>query len=91
MPIKPIKRKYLNKPMNKPSKAKKQRLGLRVSMGVDLLLELPEGVLSIKEQSILERIKNVNAGVGPKIGQRLNEADYQNLKKIAAKYQIKLP
>jgi len=75
----------------KRTAGKKPRLGLRVSRGVDLLLELPEGSLSIREQSVLMRIKNVNAGVGQRMGQRLTEADYTNLKRIAAKHSIKLP
>lgn len=91
LPRKPVKKKPLNKPINKFSKAKKPRIGLRISKGIDLLLELPEGSLSIKEQSILKRIKNVNAGVGPKMGQKLTEVDYKNLKTIAENHSIKLP
>jgi len=69
-------------------KPKKPRLGLRISRGLDILLELPEGTLSTREQSVLKRIQGIQRGI---VGGNLGEADYANMKKIAGKLKIKLP
>ncbi|MBN2067519.1 MAG: hypothetical protein JW744_03560 [Candidatus Diapherotrites archaeon] len=63
------------------------RLGIRISRGLDVLRELPEGVLSETEQDILRRIQDVHTGAA---NGRLTEADYVNMKRIADKHNVRI-
>lgn len=80
------------KPMRKKNprrmgKAKVSRLGLRTAKGLQALRELPEGVLSDPEQTILRRIQDIHTGSAA--GQ-LTNSDYLNMRKIAARHNIRL-
>ena len=88
MPRKPIRpRSY--------GKRRKPRLGLRISKGLDKLLEFEtsqpkatsESIFSMSEHSILKRIQDI---LLEKRGGSLTEVDYSNLKSIARKHNIKL-
>ncbi len=79
---KPIKRVVRRKPSG-------QRLKLKISKGLDLLRESPEATFTLGEKDILRRIqKKVSDSV---YDTRLTQADYVNMKKIAAKRGMKLP
>ena len=78
---KPIKRIVRRKPSG-------QRLKLKISKGLDLLRESPEATFSLSEKDILRRIQEkVSDAV---YDTSLTQADYTNMKKIAAKHSIKL-
>ncbi len=83
-----MKRKPLRRPAKNQPKHSRQRLDLRISIGLDAFLDLPEGALNLKEQTVLKRIQDIHSG---KQGGRLTEVDYRNMKRIAAKHHVKLP
>ena len=62
-----------------------QPLKVKIAKALDLLRELPE--LDVREQTVLRRIQDINAGV--KTG-NLTQADYVNIQKIAKKYKVTL-
>ena len=66
----------------------KPRLGLRVSKGLEALYALPEGVLTMPEQDILRRIKNIHTGA---VVGHLTSADLTNIKKIARRHKVRIP
>ncbi len=75
------------RPLGKIARAKRQRLGLRISKGLELLRELPEGVLSEHEQNILRRIQDIHTGV---VVGRLTEVDFENMRRIAEKHNMRI-
>ena len=86
-----MQRKYTGRkvPSNRP-KSKTRRLDLKISRGLDALLELPEENFTMREKNILRRIQQIlsNVLVG---GGTLTKADYLNIQKIAKKNSVKLP
>ena len=76
------------KPIPKVRVTKKPRLDLRIAKGFDAIAErIPRGALSEANQNILRRIQDIHRKVMPG---RLTEADYNNMKRIAKAFGIKL-
>ncbi len=86
-----MKRKYTQRkaPSSKP-KSKKSRFDLKVSKGLDLLLELPEENFNIREKNVLRRIQQILSDVLVG-GGTLTKADYLNMQTIAKRHSVKLP
>jgi len=71
-------------------KAKKPRLELRISRGLDALRgDIPEESFSLREKDVLRRIQEKLSGALTG-GRRLNQADLLNLRKIARRFKIKV-
>lgn len=79
-------KRYLAKMARKMAR-KNPRIDLQIAKGLDALMQLPESVLSDPEQTILRRMQDIHRGV--QIG-RLTQADYNNMKRIAARHRIRL-
>lgn len=76
-----------NKPrMRRAAIPKRPRLKLRIARGLEALGELPEGALTLPEQTILRRIDDIYRGTATGA---LNETDFQNLLRIAKRHRIR--
>ncbi|MAF80018.1 hypothetical protein CL629_02980 [bacterium] len=64
---------------------KKPRLKLTISKGLEKLRELPEGTISLPDQTVLRRMHDIVTGA--KMGV-LKQTDLVNLQRIAKKHRI---
>ena len=85
----------VGKGIPKIRKTKAPRLGLRIAKLLDSLSQYEasqpqateKSIFTIREQSILRRISDINSGA---VSGFLTEADFNNLRQIAAKHRIRL-